>query len=186
MEDDAIYTLYFQRNEGAIAATHQKYGSWCRGIAHRILNIKEETEECVSDTYLTAWNNIPPQKPAVFRAWLGKITRNLALDRWRKLTAEKRGGGETDLALEELSFCVSGSGSVDDTIDSKEIGRVIDLFLSGLSDTQRNIFLRRYWHLSSIREIAESYHMSEGKVRSLLFRLRKKLKDQLEREGIDL
>lgn len=186
MEDDAIYTLYFQRNEGAIAATHQKYGSWCRGIAHRILNIKEETEECVSDTYLTAWNHIPPQKPAVFRAWLGKITRNLALDRWRKFSAEKRGGGEMDLALEELSFCVSGSDPIDEMIDSGTIHRAIDTFLSGLSETQRNIFLRRYWHLSSIREIAETYHMSEGKVRSLLFRLRKKLKEQLEKEGIEL
>lgn len=186
MEDEAIYTLYFQRNEGAIAATHQKYGSWCRGIAHRILNCKEETEECVSDTYLAAWNHIPPQKPKVFRAWLGKITRNLALDRWRKLTAEKRGGGETDLALEELSFCVSGSECVEEAMDAKEIDRVIDLFLSGLSSTQRNIFLRRYWHMTPIREIAETYHMSESKVRSMLLRLRKKLKELLEKEGIAL
>lgn len=92
MEDEEIYQLYWKRSEQAITATHEKYGGWCQGIAYRILNAREESEECVSDTYFTVWNRIPPQKPRIFRAWLGKITRNLALDRYRYLTAEKRGG----------------------------------------------------------------------------------------------
>jgi RNA polymerase sigma-70 factor (ECF subfamily) len=186
MEDEEIYALYWKRNEQAIAATHQKYGSWCRGIAHRILNIQEETEECVSDTYLTVWNNIPPQRPKVFRAWIGKITRNLALSRYRMLTADKRGGGETALALEELDFCVSGQETVEGTLDSREIVRVINLFLAELPETQRNIFLRRYWHLSPISEIATAYHMSESRVTSMLFRHRKQLRELLQKEGIDL
>ncbi len=184
MEDQEIYALYWKRNEQAIAATHQKYGSWCRGIAHRILNVKEETEECVSDTYLTVWNNIPPQRPQVFRAWLGKITRNLALTRYRRLTAEKRGGGETPLVLAELSYCVSGDPGADVAVESKEVTRVLNQFLADLPETQRNIFMRRYWHMASIAEIANVYHMSESKVTSMLFRLRKQLRALLEKEGV--
>lgn len=184
MEDQEIYDLYWKRNEQAIAATHQKYGSWCRGIAHRILNIKEETEECVSDTYLTVWNNIPPQRPQVFRAWLGKITRNLALSRYRRLTADKRGGGETPLVLSELSYCVSGDPGADQDLESKEVTRVLNLFLGSLNETQRNIFMRRYWHMAPISEIAQVYHMSESKVTSMLFRLRKQLRELLEKEGV--
>ncbi len=184
MEDEEIYTLYFQRNEGAIAATHQKYGKWCHGIAYRILHSREDTEECVSDTYLAAWNHIPPEKPNIFRVWLGRITRNLALDRWRYWSAEKRGGAETALALEELGDCVSGTDTVE--TETGEIQRVIDAFLSQLPEKQRNIFLLRYWHMYRLREIAEAYHMSENGVRSLLFRLRKKLKEQLLKEGVAL
>lgn len=186
MEDQEIYALYWKRNEQAIAATHQKYGSWCRGIAHRILTIKEETEECVSDTYLTAWNNIPPEKPQVFRAWLGKITRNLALSRYRKLHASKRGGGETALVLDELSYCVSGKDDMDSAMESSEITRVIDKFLASLPETQRHIFMRRYWHMASISEIASNFRMSESKVTSMLFRHRKMLRELFEKEGIAL
>ena len=184
MEDQEIVSLYWKRNEQAIAATHQKYGSWCRGIAHRILNIKEETEECVSDTYLTVWNNIPPQRPQMFRAWLGKITRNLALTRYRRMTADKRGGGETPLVLSELSYCVSGDPGADTAMEAKEVTRVLNLFLEGLNETQRNIFMRRYWHMASIAEIAHVYHISESKVSSILFRLRKQLRATLEKEGV--
>ena len=102
MEDTQIISLYWERNEDAISETDRKYGTFCRGIAQRILHIREESEECVSDTYLQVWNNIPPQRPNVFQAWLGKITRNLALSRYRKTHAEKRGGGQAELALEEL------------------------------------------------------------------------------------
>lgn len=186
MEDQEIYALYWKRSEQAIAATHQKYGTWCHGIAYRILNIKEETEECVSDTYLTVWNNIPPQRPQVFRAWLGKITRNLALTRYRKLHASKRGGGETALALDELSYCVSGSQGPESELESQEIVRVINEFLASLPETQRHIFMRRYWHMSSIQEIASNFRMSESKVTSMLFRMRKQLRALLEKEGVAL
>lgn len=184
MEDQQIIKLYWDRNEQAITATHQKYGSWCRGIAHRILNNKEETEECVSDTYLTVWNNIPPQKPKTFRAWLGKITRNLALSRYRRLTADKRGGGETPIVLSELSYCVSGNPGADVNMEAKEVTRILNQFLGDLNETQRNIFMRRYWHMASIAEIAQVYHISESKVSSTLFRLRKQLRAMLEKEGV--
>ena len=186
MEDEEIYQLYWKRNEQAITATHEKYGGWCQGIAYRILNAREESEECVSDTYFTVWNLIPPQKPRIFRAWLGKITRNLALDRYRYLTAEKRGGTETALALEELNSCVSGVQTPEGQLDAKEVTLVIRAFLDGQPEPQRSIFLRRYWHMSSIRDIAAAYSMSESKVTSLLFRQRKQLKTMLEKAGIDL
>lgn len=186
MEDQEIYDLYWNRNEQAISATHQKYGTWCKGIAHRILNIKEETEECVSDTYLTAWNNIPPERPQIFRAWLGKITRNLALTRYRKLHASKRGGGETALALDELSYCVSGRETIEREMESLEIIRVINKFLGSLTEIQRHVFMRRYWHMTPIVEIAANTNMSESKVTSMLFRLRKQLRELLEKEGVAL
>lgn len=186
MEDHEIYDLYWDRNEQAIAATHQKYGTWCRGIAHRILNVKEETEECLSDTYLTVWNHIPPERPQVFRAWLGKITRNLALTRYRKLHALRRSGGETFWALEELSYCVSGEETIENAMDAKEVVRVLELFLKGLSELQRQVFMDRYWHMYSIAEISQKLHMSESKVTSMLFRQRKHLRTMLEKEGVAL
>ena len=184
MEDEEIYDLYWARDEEAITQTHRKYGPWCRGIALRILEIREEAEECVSDTYLQVWNNIPPQRPGVFRAWLGRITRNLALTRYRKTHADKRGGGQTALALEELQECVSGRESVESAQESQEIAAVINRFLASLPELQRNVFLRRYWHLTSIREIAEAYGMTESRVTSMLHRLRQKLRAMLEQEGV--
>lgn len=184
MEDEQIYELYWARNEEAITRTHEKYGPWCRGIAMRILEIREEAEECVSDTYLQVWNNIPPQRPNVFRAWLGRITRNLALTRYRRSHAEKRGGGQTALALEELRECVSGRESVETAEDSREIAAAINAFLGSLPEVQRSIFLRRYWHMTSIAEIAKAYGMSESRVTSMLHRMRKKLREMLEKEGI--
>ena len=184
MEDQALIELYWNRNEDAIAQTPQKYGVRCRGIAFRILEIQEDAEECVNDTYLQAWNNIPPQRPAVFRAWLGKIARNLALTRYRKLHAEKRGGGQTALALEELQECVSGSQSIETEEERKEIAAVINRFLASLPVSQRNVFLRRYWHVTPIAEIAKTYGMTEGQVTSMLHRSRKKLRKMLEQEGV--
>ena len=186
MEDEEIYQLYWKRNEQAIQVTHEKYGAWCQGIAYRILHIQEDAEECVSDTYYAVWNRIPPHRPRTFRAWLGRITRNLALDRYRYLTAEKRGGTETALALEELQECVSGTETPQDALDEKEVTLVIRRFLAHQSETNRNIFLRRYWHMTPIRDIALAYSLSESKVTSILFRQRKQLRSMLEKEGIPL
>ena len=186
MEDEAIYELYWNRNEEAIHQTHIKYGAWCRGIAMRILNIQEDAEECVQDTYLQVWNNIPPQRPNLFRAWLGRITRNLALSRYRMNTAQKRGGGQTALALDELAECVSGREDADAAVDSMEIVAVINRFLAELPERQRGIFMRRYWHLSAVAEIARAYGMREGQVNGILHRCRKKLRARLEKEGIAL
>ena len=184
LEDEEIYALYWARNEEAIVQTHQKYGPWCRGIAMRILEIHEEAEECVNDTYLQVWNHIPPQRPNVFRTWLGRITRNLALSRYRKNHAEKRGGGQTALALEELRECVSGRESVETAEESRAIAAAINHFLAELPLTQRNIFLRRYWHMTPIADIAKTYGYRESQVTSMLHRLRKKLRITLEQEGI--
>lgn len=186
MEDQEIIELYWNRDEEAIRATDRQYGSWCRAIANRILNIREETEECVADTYFSVWNNIPPQRPNVFRAWIGKITRNLALSRYRRMTAEKRGGAETALCLEELLECVSGEETPETAVESKHIVGVINRFLAVLPETQRSIFLRRYWYVTPIEEIAETYGMSRSKVTSMLFRQRKQLRAMLEQEGITL
>ena len=184
MEDQALIELYWTRNEDAITETRKKYGAWCRGIALRILELQEDAEECEYDTYLQAWNNIPPQRPGVFRSWLGRITRNLALSRYRKNHAEKRGGGQTALALEELGDCVSGGASVESEEERKEIATVINRFLAALPETQRNVFMRRYWHVSPIAEIAAAFGMTEGQVTSMLHRCRKKLRTMLEQEGI--
>lgn len=186
MEDEAIYQLYFQRNEEAITQTHQKYGPWCRGVAMRILNHREDAEECVFDTYLNAWNHIPPQKPRSFCAWLGRITRNLALSRYRMYTAEKRGGSQTALALEELGECISGNEDTDSTVESLTVVAAINRFLESLPQKHRAIFMRRYWHMASIAEIAKAYQITEGQVSSSLFRSRKKLRAALEKEGIAL
>lgn len=186
MEDQQIIDLYWARSEEAIVRTHEKYGAWCRGIAMRILAMKEEAEECLDDTYLRAWNSIPPQRPNAFRAWLGRITRNLALSRYRKTHAEKRGGGQTALALEELGDCVSGRETIEGEEDRKAIADTINRFLGDLPETQRNVFLRRYWHLTPIADIANVYGMSQSQVTSMLHRSRKKLRRMLEEEGIAL
>lgn len=186
MEDEAIYELYFQRNEEAIIKTHEKYGAWCGGVAMRILNRPEDAEECLADTYLRTWNSIPPQKPRSFCAWLGRITRNLALSRYRKYNAEKRGGGQTVLVLEELSDCVSGTETAESAVEAKAVAAVINQFLEALPEHHRMIFLRRYWHMASVAEIAKAYGLTEGQVTSSLFRSRKKLKTLLLQEGIGL
>ena len=186
MEDAEIVDLYWQRDQQAIAETDKKYGAYCQHIAYAVCSDRLDAEECVNDTWLRAWGAMPDKRPTVLATFLGKITRNLALDRYRYLTAEKRGGTETALALEELNNCVSGAETPEGQLDAKEVTLVIRAFLDGQPEPQRSIFLRRYWHMSSIRDIAAAYSMSESKVTSLLFRQRKQLKTMLEKAGIDL
>lgn len=186
MEDEQIIELYWSRDEQAISETDRKYGPWCTGIAMRILQQHEESEECVNDTYLKTWNSIPPHRPNLFRAWLGKITRNLALDRYRMARTEKRGGGQIPLALEELQECISDRFTVEQTAEDHEIIDALNRFLAGLPAQQRNLFLRRYWHVDSIAEIAAAYGMTQSNVATILFRCRKALRAQLEKEGIAL
>ena len=186
MEDARIIELYWARNEDAISETDRKYGPFLHSIAFRILSLREESEECVSDTYLRAWNSMPPQRPGVLRAFLGKIARNLALSRYRAAHAEKRGGGQTALALEELGECIPGTSGVEAATESREIVAVLNRFLGALPETQRNVFLRRYWQVQPIGDIAKACGMSQGQVTSMLFRLRGRLKAMLEEEGINL
>ena len=186
MEDHQIVELYWRRDEQAIPATAEKYGSYCAAIARNILGSREDTEECLNDTYLRAWNAMPPQRPTVLSVFLGKITRNLCLNRCRNAAAAKRGGGQAPLALDELAECVSGRESVESEQERQELIEAINAFLGALPAEKRGMFLCRYWYFRSIAQIAEQYGRTEGSVTVLLSRLRKQLKHHLEEGGFVL
>ena len=180
MEDHEIVALYWARNERAIAESDQKYGAYCRKVAYNILRDREDSAECVNDTYLRAWDAMPPQRPSRLRAFLAAITRNLSLDRCRAAGAAKRGGKQLALALTELEEAIPSGGSVADDL---ALADLLDRFLAGLSPEDRKIFLRRYWYMLSVREIARGMGLGESKVKMSLLRSRRTLKAQLEREG---
>lgn len=183
MEDSRIIELYFQRSEEAITETAAKYGSYCFSIARNILADREDAEEAVNDTYLATWRAIPPHNPRSLSAFLGKITRRISLTRWEANHAAKRGGGEAALALEELAGCIPVPGSVEQHMEAAELTQLLNRFLRTLPDTQRRVFIRRYWHLDSISAIARQFGFSESKVKSMLLRTRNKLHFQLQKEG---
>lgn len=184
MEDQQIIDLFWQRSESAVTAAAEKYGAYCNKIAENILGSKEDVEECVNDTWLQAWQNIPPDRPVRLSAYLGKITRNLSLNRVQYYGAQKRGGGQTALALSELEACIPVQNSIEQTMQERYLKEVITHFLRELPVQKRNIFIRRYWYMMSIKEIAAAYGMRESKIASTLFRLRKELKHYLEKEEI--
>lgn len=184
MEDSNIVRLYWERSENAIAETALKYGKYCFTIADNILQNKEDANESVNDTYWSAWNAIPPNKPTVLRTFLGKLTRRISLKKWRDENREKRGGGEVTLALEELEECIPSGTEVEEEILATELTEILNRFLAGLPETERNIFLCRYWYLDSIAQICRTYRFSESKVKSMLYRTRKKLQNHLNEEGI--
>lgn len=186
MDDQQIIELYWARAENAIAETADKYGSYCRSIAVHILRDERDSEECVNDTYWKAWNTMPPQRPSHLAVFLGKITRNLSLDRWRSNTAQKRGGSQVPLALEELRDCVPHPASTEQVIDDMALADALNRFLAGLKPEARKLFLGRYWYLRSIRELAGDFGLRESKVKMSLLRSREKLKSHLEQEGINL
>ena len=181
-----IVALYWQRSEQAIAETQCKYGGYCYSIAKNILWSAEDSEETVSDTYIGAWNAMPPKRPSVLSAFLGKITRNLAFDRWKAAHAEKRGGGSLPLALDELDECIAAKGGVEAAFDEKELSHAIDTFLRTLPERECSIFLRRYWFVDSVRDISERFGINENSVKSILFRTRERLRKHLEREDFAL
>lgn len=183
MEDKQIIDLYFARSENAISETADKYGNYCYSIAYNILTNREDSEESVSDTYMAAWNSMPPRRPAILATFLGKITRHLSIDRWRSRNAYKRGGGEMVLALEELEECVSGGESPEQILHRKELAVLFNRLLSELPEIERSVFLCRYWYLDSISDIAEYFAYSESKVKSMLHRTRGKLRKALQKEG---
>ncbi len=184
MKDADIIKLYFLRSENAIGETEKKYGGYCSAIADNILSSRQDTEECVNDTYLRAWNSIPPKSPDNLRTYLGKITRGLAINRYKMQSAEKRGGSSIDVIFSELQGCIPGNMTVEDTLDEKLLIKAIEDFLRRQSAEKRIIFLRRYWYAESIADIAKSFSVSESKVTSTLYRQRLKLKEHLEKEGI--
>lgn len=183
MDDKSIIDLYLDRSEQAISETSVKYGKYCFSIAFNNLSDKEDSEESVNDTYLAAWNNIPPRVPSILSTFLGKITRNISLNRWKSRRAYKRGGGEVPLALDELEECISTGESVEDTFEKKELLRSMNRFLDALPDTERNLFVCRYWYLDPIHDIAQRFGFTESKVTSMLHRIRGKLRKHLEKEG---
>lgn len=185
MDDIKIIDLYFARDEAAIAESDRKYGRYCGAIAMNILASQEDTEECVSDTWMRAWNAIPPARPVILKAFFGKITRNLALNMWEKNHAEKRGGGECAAVLDELAECVADPGAAVWSADRHVLTETLNGFLRSVSDEKRKIFLRRYWHMESIKEIADDMNIGESKVKMTLLRLRKDLLEVLRKEGIE-
>ncbi|WP_031553673.1 RNA polymerase sigma factor [Oribacterium sp. FC2011] len=188
MTDQEIIELYFARSESAITETAAKYGNYCIYIAMNILYNREDSEECVNDTWMNTWNAIPPQRPCVLRTFLGKITRNLALNIYRKQTAAKRGNGETAAVIEELSECLADTKSArpDDLPEQITLTDCINRFLENQKPDQRKIFVRRYWYMSPVSEIAEEYGFTESKVKMALSRMRAALLTTLESEGISV
>lgn len=184
MDDQAIIELYCERSEDAISKTAAKYGGYCYTIAYNILSNNEDAEESVNDTWLAAWNTMPPRRPKLLAAFLGKMTRYISLDRWKNRTARKRGGGEVPLVLEELEECISGEDSVEKEYLQKEFAKSLNQFVENLPDVERKVFLCRYWYMDSIETIAERFGFSESKVASMLHRTRGKLRKMLEQEGI--
>ena len=186
MNDTEIIELYWKRDEAAIAATAEVYENYCYSIAYTILQCSEDAKECVNDTYWKAWLSIPPQRPNRLATYLGKITRNISIDRLKHLRAQKRGHGQLDLVLTELENTIPASADTAQIVDEIVLAGAINQFLREQPRTERNIFVGRYWHLYSIADLAQAYGMRESKVASLLFRMRKKLKHHLEKEGISV
>ena len=183
MQDKQIVELYWAREETAIIQTNVKYGSYCRSISMNILHSNEDTEECVNDTYLAAWNTMPPHHPAILSTFLGKLTRRISLDRWRMRSAEKRGGGEVILALEELEECVAARDDTEAAVIGKEMIGALHRFLNALPHTQRQVFLLRYWYLEPLQEISDRLGYPYQKTAAMLRRTRIKLRAHLQKEG---
>ena len=183
MEDSAIVDLYWERNESAIQETSDKYGRYLMKIAWNVLADREDAEESVNDTYLHAWNAMPPHRPQVLSTFLGRITRHLSIDIYRKRNSAKRGGSEYTLSLDELSECVPGEGGPEEAFEAKELARHINAFLRELAPEARRLFVKRYYYFDPLADAAASLGMTEGKAKTLLFRTRKKLKEYLEKEG---
>ena len=183
VEDHRIVELYWARDEAAIAESSAKYGGYCYQIAFRILTLREDAEECVGDTWMRAWESMPPGRPSRLDTFLGKITRNLSLDRWRALRAQKRGGGQAELALAELGECLRAPDSVEQEVEASALAESLDRFLEALPQEKRVLFVRRYWYLCSVEELAVWSGRRRGSVSAALFHLRAELREHLEREG---
>ena len=183
MEDEKIIQLYFDRDEAAIGQTKIKYENYLMKVARNILYNYEDSEECVSDTYISAWKSIPPNRPAVLSLSLAKITRGHAIDKYRRNHAGKRVPSEMLTSLDELSECIPGDSTVWDNLEAKRLGEVINAFLKEQDETARNLFVGRYYFGDSLKSVAAYYNMTEAAAKMQLFRIRQKLKKYLETEG---
>ena len=183
MEDSRIVELYRQKDPGAITESNLKYGTYCFAIANNILHSHEDSEECVNDTWLQTWNSIPPAHPSDLRTYLGKITRNLSINRLKYRMRAKRGGGQTELALDELGEIAAPDSDIASQIAKQDFVRILNKFLWSLPERDCNIFIRRYYFADSPESIAKRYRISHDAVLKILSRARKKLKASLEEEG---
>ena len=184
MTDSKIVELFCNRDERALVQVSEKYDRYCQTISYNILGDWEDVKECVNDTYLAAWKSIPPHLPAVLSTYLGKLTRRISINRWRRTTSKKRGGGEICLVLEEIQDIISDETDVEKMIERKELIQMINSFLEKLPETERDVFVCRYWYLASIREISEKFGFHESKTKSMLLRSRKSLLKYLQKEGV--
>jgi len=185
MDDKRIIELFFERDEAALKETSEKYGAYCRYIAGNILPSAQDSEECFADALAAAWNSIPPEKPESLKAYIGRITRNLALNSLKAINAAKRGGGTVGEALEELGECAA-PGSVEGALDAGEMKRSIDGFVRSLPEKHRRAFVMRYWYLCTPEQISKQLGMTVDSVNVTLHRVRARLREYLKREGYDL
>lgn len=183
MEDSAIIELYWARDEAAITHTDRKFGPFCRRLAFNILSDREDSEECVNDTWHRAWDTMPPQRPDSLRAYLGRIVRNLSISRLRQRTAQKRGGG-LDIMLSELEDCLPSSVGVEQTLEARELSEQINRWLRSLPQDDRVLFIRRYWYGETVNELAREWDLLPNQLAKRMLRLRLSLKTHLEREGV--
>ena len=186
MEDEQIVTLYWDRDEAALQETEAKYDRYLTKIAYNILADMEDSRESVNDTYLAAWNSMPPQRPSVLSTYLGKLTRRISIDRFRYRIRDKRAGSEYAISLSELSDCVSGGNTAEEIVNAKALADAIGVYLRLQSKETQAAFLGRYYFLDPVKEIARYLGMSESKVKSLLYRTRLGLKEYLQKEGFCL
>ena len=183
MEDTQIIQLYWSRDPQAITQSKDKYGAYCFCVAHNILDSPEDAEECVNDTWLHAWNGMPPHRPQVLRMFLAKITRRVAFNRVKARLTQKRGGGQLELALEELAECLSQESPVEDQVVARELGESIRRFVRALPRREGDLFVRRYFFTEPVGTIARRYGLSDNYTTVLLSRTRKKLRQHLIKEG---
>ncbi len=186
MEDEQIIKLYLSRSESAITETSSKYGTFFRRISLNILRSDPDADECVNDAYLKTWNSIPPHQPERLPAFIARIVRNLSLNRWKQLHAQKRGSGELPLALSELEECVPDRSTVESEYDRSVLSKALNRFLAGLPEEKRRVFMLRYWYLVPLKAIAEQTGKTESAVKSMLFRTRSELRSFLEKEDIQI
>ncbi len=184
MNDEKIIELYFARSENAITETDKKYGESCRKTAYSILGSHEDSEECTNDTYLKVWDVIPPQRPTKLGAFVMRILRNLAIDLLRHRTAFKSGGGYCSVGYDEIAECLPSSESVESTADRNSARKAVEKYLSSLPRDKKIMFMKRYFSCCTYADIAEDLNMTEGKVKMSLQRMREKLREHLEKEGI--
>ena len=184
MEDKHILELYWERNPTAIDQTVKQHGKYCAAIARNILENEADVEECVNDALLAAWSSIPPKRPENLGAYLGKLTRSKAIDRWRALRREKRGGSAVSLAWEEIEEVIPDGTGLEDAVLKQELVQAVRHFLASLSETERNVFLCRYWYFEEISTLCTRFGFTRSKVHSMLHRTRNKLKRFLQKEDL--